>query len=246
MYGIYSKQYDKWTTYYDPLKKEVNILNNIFNATQKDILDVGCGAGRLSFMFAEVANKIVGIDNDYHSIEYCVKKSELLGLTNCSFICADAISFKSSIKFDVILFGWSLYQIEDMSAAILNATKLLKKDGVLLILQPIGGKQEDVFDIEYKKYTRSYAEIYNAQVNICIQLFCAIKEYLFDTDFVYPSIEEAIQSNLFFYKLFSPQILDSKKELSSLHKRLLLFLHDNRVVLNDSTKIIVCKGCDRR
>ena len=37
MYGIYSKQYDKWTTYYDPLKKEVNILNNIFNATQKDI-----------------------------------------------------------------------------------------------------------------------------------------------------------------------------------------------------------------
>lgn len=246
MYGIYSKQYDQWTTYYDPQEKEVALLSSLFDATQKDILDIGCGTGRLSFMFAKKANKVIGIDIDVHSIEYCKNKSEILGLTNCNFIVADALSFYSNNKFDIILFSWSLYQIKYMFAAVHNATKLLKNNGILLILQPVGGNQEDVFDMEYKKCKKSYDEIYNLQVNICLELFDKINECLIDTDFVYPNMEEAIKNNLFFYKLFNPQFLESKNNLDLLQKRLSFFLQDNQIVLSDATKIIVSKGCDRK
>ena len=242
MYGIYSIQYDNWTKYYDPNNVELELLRQICDFSNKTILDVGCGTGRLSFKIAPLAKKVVGVDIDEYSIAFCNEKKKLNNVSNCVFENRDAVNFTSDLKFDIICFGWSLYQME-MEQVIKNLLPLLATDGVLIIIQPIGGMQEEIFDVEYKKYKTPYDEIYQKQIDICKKFFNLCNEYRIDTCFEYPSIDDAIMSNLFFYELFNKGALKCKDTLiNSLRSKLEYYYQNNLLILSDSAQIILCKG----
>ena len=243
MYNRFSAEYDTWSSRYDPEGKELAALFRNVDFSRKKVLDIGCGTGRLSFSLARYADSVTGIDNDLQSINICNVKKERLSFDNCSFICSDFLNFSCYELYDVAVFSWSLYQISDMEEAIKRAKKMINKEGCLVILQPIGGQQESIFDIELKQAHSDYGECLLKQLRFCEKLFPNIHIEDIETEFVYFSVEDAIATNHFFYELFSTGI--NERVVDEIKLRISAFT-DNKghVILSDTTKLIVCSNND--
>jgi len=59
----------------------------------QDILDVGCGTGRLSLKLAREGKRILGVDFSPKMIEIANELREKNGVENVRFICKDILSF---------------------------------------------------------------------------------------------------------------------------------------------------------
>ncbi|WP_337287722.1 methyltransferase domain-containing protein [Candidatus Methylomirabilis sp.] len=57
---------------------------------ERTVLDVGCGAGRLTFALAQEAGRIIGIDWSEQAIEQARQHARTLGLHHITFMCCDA------------------------------------------------------------------------------------------------------------------------------------------------------------
>lgn len=150
MYGSYSKLYSEWCECYDPKGIELSIIEKYFSLENKDILDVGCGTGRFLFRVLPIAKSVIGIDNDIDSID--VLKQLMLEKYSCfsnrAFIYCKDIQ-KCNIGKEIVdlsVFSWSFYALnnEQMVNSLLNISEMLREDGMLLILQPVGGEFEEV------------------------------------------------------------------------------------------------------
>jgi len=113
-------------------------VNNIDNLSEKEILDIGCGDGRLSHELAKSFKTVYGID----PIEEDIQKAKSFkgSNDNIQFKVADAVKLPfEEDKFDLVIFSLSLCcmeEVEIMSRAIKEAWRVLKQSGYLLNLQP--------------------------------------------------------------------------------------------------------------
>jgi 2-polyprenyl-3-methyl-5-hydroxy-6-metoxy-1,4-benzoquinol methylase len=93
----------------DPEEAETRAIHALIDFTGRDILEVGCGDGRLTWRYAEDARSILALDPDSSAIERanaCVPES-LRPKTR--FLAADILdSAPLSGAFDVAMFSWSL------------------------------------------------------------------------------------------------------------------------------------------
>jgi len=118
---------------------------NFINALQKDIsiLDVGCGTGNvLEFIIRETGVKnVCGVDIDEEAL--CAARARGLRVFNLSIL--DDICGTLNEKFDVVILGAVLHHLVGRTRneslqlshkALLNATKLLKNGGYLIIVEP--------------------------------------------------------------------------------------------------------------
>ena len=243
MYNRFSVEYDIWASRYDPEGKELTALVRNVDFSNKRVLDIGCGTGRLSFSLAQHAGFVTGIDIDSQSIDLCNIKNERLSFDNCSFICSDFLDFSCQELYDVAVFSWSLYQIGDMECAIRHAQKMINKRGSLVILQPICGQQDSIFDIELKQTRSNYGESLEKQLRFCKMLFTNIHVEDIKTEFVYLSVDDAIATNRFFYELFNSGIND--RALDEMKSQISAFTDDKgHVILSDTIKLIVCSNND--
>jgi len=81
------------------------------------VLDLGCGAGQVSFMMAEIAGEVYGIDLDKPSIE---SAQDLMIRENLIFVYGDLLDFlgSSNERFDVVVLSHVIGQIEDPVALL--------------------------------------------------------------------------------------------------------------------------------
>ncbi len=101
------------------------------------VLDIGCGAGSLSFYIASRGGVVTGIDISKKAVMECKKSSEALGLKNTKFIhCYFPNQFSSKEKYDYVIFTEVIEHLEDDKFAIKKISTLLKKNGVLLLSTP--------------------------------------------------------------------------------------------------------------
>lgn len=99
---------------------------------EKRILEVGCGAGRVTRMYAEEPSVVVGVEPDFDAA--CAGAKAVPG---AFFICGSGMHLPfTSGSFDMVLFTLSLHHHPDTLAALAEARRILTDDGKVLVLEP--------------------------------------------------------------------------------------------------------------
>jgi len=110
---------------------------NKFLIRKSSILDIGCGAGTLSFYLASEGNYVTGIDISSYAIKKCSESAKFLRLSShCQF---KTVNFETDIiykKFDLILLIEVMEHLEKDDAVLKKISKMLTVNGCLLISVP--------------------------------------------------------------------------------------------------------------
>ena len=102
----------------------------------KTILELGCGTGGYSVMFAHLGAKVIAIDLSSVAIEVARERAQFYGLEDrISFISqpAEALDFPAGM-FDAIVGAYILHHIE-IDAASQRMRKILKPGGIAIFLE---------------------------------------------------------------------------------------------------------------
>lgn len=105
-----------------------------------DLLDIGCGQGRLLKLLASRAHQVVGVDIDPAARRLARAELFLAGLPNCSLRQGDMYSLPFPDQaFDTIILDDVLREAEQPTAALEEAMRLLKPGGRILFLAAASG-----------------------------------------------------------------------------------------------------------
>ena len=79
----------------------------------KNILDVGCGTGRLTLSLAPECRSVTGIDLSSKNIALAELNLEKAGFDNVSFVCCDAAEFGSTTGkiFDYAIISFIIHEV---------------------------------------------------------------------------------------------------------------------------------------
>ena len=72
------------------------------------VLEIGCGDGRLTWLFADQAARVVALDPDSDDIAHAIKNCPPLLRERVEFRVGTIQNIESSERFDLALLSWSL------------------------------------------------------------------------------------------------------------------------------------------
>ena len=96
------------------------------------ILDIGCGGGLLCEPMSRLGADVVGIDASDKNIKVAklhAKKNNL----DIKYLCATPETFKTDIKFDVILNMEIVEHVENVDFFLKSSSELLRKNGMMFV-----------------------------------------------------------------------------------------------------------------
>lgn len=116
-----------------------------------DLLDIGCGQGRLLKLLASRAHRVVGVDTDPDARRLARAEMLLAGLPNCTLRQGDMYSLPfPDHEFDTIILDDVLMTAERPEKAVAEALRLLRPGGRILLLASVASHDIDALK---KKYT---------------------------------------------------------------------------------------------
>lgn len=123
----------------DPAGIEIKVTKKRVSFDGKDVLEVGCGDGRLTMQYASKARSVTAIDPSRKAILSARKKvsKELSETLRFHVGRGEDLDFPDE-TFDVVFFTWSLccIDISAMGEAVREAWRVLKPHGILASIQP--------------------------------------------------------------------------------------------------------------
>lgn len=121
-----------------------------------DLLDIGCGQGRLLKLLASRAHRVVGVDIDPDARRLARAELLLAGLPNCTLRQGDmfALPFADS-EFDTIILDDVLDVAERPTDALAEALRLLRSGGRILLLATVRSKNIAEMKDEYTAWAAS-------------------------------------------------------------------------------------------
>lgn len=120
----------------DPDNKYLKALASYCPLAGSDILEIGCGRGRMTQDLALTADKVVATDLDPVKLKLA---EDGLKLKNVEFVHAPQGKIDSSWgRFDLVIYSLSLHHIpqQKMQDHLLEAGKQLKAGGQIIIIEP--------------------------------------------------------------------------------------------------------------
>lgn len=99
------------------------------------VLDVGCGAGRLSLMCAKSAAHVIGIDMSLQAINLAKQVSKVSGIDNVHFEVREAGEVPEK-KFHIILLSEVIEHLEDPAGTLHRLRNNLNDEGYLVVSCP--------------------------------------------------------------------------------------------------------------
>ncbi len=97
-----------------------------------EILEVGCGNGRFGILLAPSVAKYYGIDPDKDYIELARKTKP----ENAEYKIGRAENIPYEKQFDIVFYANSWHFVKDYEQAIKETKRVLKDNGILVILEP--------------------------------------------------------------------------------------------------------------
>ncbi|MEI6886963.1 MAG: class I SAM-dependent methyltransferase [bacterium] len=110
------------------------------NLLSKNILELGCGDGKLAILLAKEGFNVTGIDISKTAIDWAMKRSESI-ITPIDFRVADVLNlpFKKN-NFDLVIDSFCLHCIigNDRNDFFSEVKRVLKDEGLLLVMTKTG------------------------------------------------------------------------------------------------------------
>lgn len=116
-----------------------------------DVLDVGCGTGLISNLFADKYKCNITAVDFSDGIDYAKKFAQDNRIKNVKWVKKDFLQFKTEKKYDVIICCGVLHHIPDYPIALDKMKSLLKPGGklVLAVYNKYGKILKQFFNINY-------------------------------------------------------------------------------------------------
>lgn len=105
-----------------------------------DVIDIGCGSGRLLKLLASRAQRLVGVDIDSNARQLARAELLLAGMSNTTLRQGNMIALPfDDLEFDTVILDdvFASADAETAQAAIHEAKRLLSADGRLLLLASV-------------------------------------------------------------------------------------------------------------
>jgi 2-polyprenyl-3-methyl-5-hydroxy-6-metoxy-1,4-benzoquinol methylase len=103
-------------------------------AAGRDVLDAACGAGYGSAYVGEVAANVLGVDVDEPTVEYARRR---YATATVSFLAGDVTALDlADASFDVVVSFETIEHVRDGVAAVSEAARVLRPDGVYVVSTP--------------------------------------------------------------------------------------------------------------
>lgn len=106
-------------------------IDKMLLSTDKTVLEIGVGTGRLAVRTAPLCKEFYGIDISPETVKG-VKKN-LKKYQNVYLICDDFMVHNWDVTFDVIYSSLTFMHIKDKQSAVSKVQKLLKADGLFVL-----------------------------------------------------------------------------------------------------------------
>ena len=98
----------------------------------KIVLEIGCGSGRITQLYANSAQFVVGIEPEMADVSEAART-----IPNASFLCGSGMNMPfPSESFDIILFTLSLHHHPHCLDALSEARRIVSSSGQVLVLEP--------------------------------------------------------------------------------------------------------------
>ncbi len=113
------------------------IAGELLAATDRRLLDIGCGAGKFTRLMAQRGATVSGIDANAEVIADAERAAAEAGLV-IAFRQGrgEALPFADN-SFDIVVFSNSLHHMGNMDGALNEAARVLTPDGLLYVMEPV-------------------------------------------------------------------------------------------------------------
>lgn len=174
-----SKNYYEENDIYEIFSLAEDYPNKIFDylypyIQNKIVLDLGCGTGKFMQKFYKDTIKYYGLDLSEKQLE--IAKNKVKG-ENVDFICCSAENIPlPDNSIDVIISTWvlgTILEIDRRNKAIEEMKRVLKKDGVIFLVENDIGGEFETFRNRYPdiKRTQEYNNWIESKEFICADKF---------------------------------------------------------------------------
>lgn len=122
------------------LEASKKILRQLSFQGSENILDIGCGDGKITALISGYIpqGKILGLDLSSDMIEFARNNFISSDYKNISFLQQDASSLSFHDKFDIIFSSFALHWVKDFYAFMIRVNKALKENGKVAFTIPLG------------------------------------------------------------------------------------------------------------
>ena len=120
----------------DPTNQYIATIMSQCDLSGKDVLEIGCGKGRITRDLAQHAGRVVASDPDAGALE---KARVAIAAPNVEFLLAPSgIPDLPTGSFDAVIYTLSLHHVPvaEMHESLHKAASLVRKSGVIVIVEP--------------------------------------------------------------------------------------------------------------
>jgi ubiquinone/menaquinone biosynthesis C-methylase UbiE len=93
----------------DPDEIETHVIRNLVDFKGKDVLEVGCGEGRMTWRYADIARSVLAIDPDEDAIAIATEQTPSKLRSRVAFMATDITQLAlAEDAFDIAILSWSI------------------------------------------------------------------------------------------------------------------------------------------
>lgn len=123
------------------------ILDLVLAKPIGDLLDIGCGSGRLLKLLGKSARRAVGVDIDANARQAARSALMIAGLPNCTIRHGDMYHLPfASADFDTVILDDVLFAAEEPERILREAGRVLRQGGRILVLTAVDARQPAILE----------------------------------------------------------------------------------------------------